>query len=125
MFGWSKFLVVGVLLWITLFSVKVFAKGYEGIPLDHRNPMTPNSLIRVKVFPHKVNYPPHGKDVVTNTVSLRAAKACRQYRGSQSKAWRVGKALRRLSRFTFNTATLSEPVYLRCGGTVVVDWVYT
>ena len=89
-----------------------------GVPLDTKRPITKNTAIRVKIFPHRFSYPPHGKDLRTHKVTLRAPQSCRQYAGLKKRSFSRGKVVRRGQIFTFRAKDLSSPVYLRCKGRV-------
>ena len=110
-----------VAIWAVCISGGAMASGDFGIPLNHKKPITPDSLIKVKIFPHTVNYPPHGKDVDTRSVTLRSSKTCRQYKGDPGRAARIGKEQKRGKIFQFNYNQMVSAVYLRCSGRVTVD----
>lgn len=92
-----------------------------GVPLDQKRPISPHSTIRVKIFPHKVDYPPHGRDHETHQVTMSSSNSCQLYRGRQGRALRYGTPLRSGKVFSFSAAQLQEPAYLHCRGVTTLE----
>lgn len=77
--------------------------------------------LRVKVFPHKRNYPPHGKDLKTNRLSLVSRGSCKYFKGQTNKPKKSSKkAIGKKSSFKFNTKSFHHPIFIECNKPVKI-----
>ena len=90
------------------------------VSLSQKTPIRSTTQVRVKVFPHKVSYPPHGRDDNPYRVSLAAPKGCQRYQGHSSYAGRIGGVLEKKHQFSFQAGAGFKPVFLNCRGSVKV-----
>ncbi len=73
------------------------------------------TTVRVKVFPHERDYPPHGIDLVRDQLVIESDKPCSLYASPSDKIVASGKALKRGLTFTFLASELgNEGRYLQC-----------
>lgn len=91
-----------------------------GMPLNPKYPLSPKSFVKVKIFPHKVAYPPHGRDQVDKSLVIKAPSSCRVYKGHPRRAASIGAPYKTSRTLTYLASQLKNPVYLRCKGLVTL-----
>ena len=114
---------IGVLLIIIItepLTAAVAPLQGDGIRLDARWPVRTYTRIRVKIFPHTRAYPPHGSDKVRDRITLVSDKNCRMFAGLKNKTGRRSRLLKKGKRFKLNAASLSQPVWIKCGAPVTL-----
>ncbi len=75
--------------------------------------------IRVKIFPHDRNYPPHQADAVQTSVKISSDFRCAAF--DLEAGGKRGRLLRLSNRLVLNAITLKNPQMIECGSDFVVE----
>ncbi len=81
------------------------------------------TLVRVKIFPHSDDLPPHGREQNPRVAVLRNVEACAIYPGDRQVPRRSGRMLQRAYVIALDVRKLTDPLYIRCHGTTTVERV--
>ena len=86
------------------------------LPLNRVSPIKPGTPIKVKIFPHRRDYPPQGLDVVKDRVTIKANQPCSIYQGAKNRASRVGKRVSKAKTIQLVASQLNSAKWIHCKG---------
>ena len=76
--------------------------------------MSSNSKIRVKIFPHERNFPPHGKDTALDQFVLRSAKNCKVHRSDEDQKLSKDLLMKSVTSMRLVASKLPKPIIINC-----------
>ncbi len=131
----SRFLLVFLLLLLMTASSSqgvdaclVVSSG-GGVPLTNASGLRiePRALssryqsVRVKIFPHERNYPPHGRDARRDVLRISSAAECQFFAGTERHPGVTNRLLFAASDYEFTASSLDEPIWVHCPQPFQID----
>lgn len=76
--------------------------------------VSPQSQIRIKIFPHERDYKPHGLDREKQKLSLQSNGLCRVFRGEENRPAKTKVAMFASREIALDLKALLHPLWIEC-----------